>query len=931
MNPIKYIKIMFLSLLIYSATSTSILVSGQVAGQDSARISSKSVAYGIQPLWKISSSISSVSGEELEKSIVPNLANRLAGRINGLTVRQTNGEPGYDSPTLNIRGVNTFGSGSSILILIDGFEAPIDQLSPLEIESVEVLKDASATAMYGNRAANGVLLVTTKRGMTGPLKVNFNAIQGIHQMGRMPEFLGSYDYARLYNEGLLNDGLPEYYTTEDLEAYRTGSDPIFYPDVNWHDEVLRKTSSFSNYGLTFTGGNERVKYFGLVNSMASNGLLIKAGDLSEFSKNSKYSRINFRTNIDIELSDRFSTTFLIGGTIEDKSNPGNSESTDGIFDLIAAIPPNVFPVYASKDLFGGSNVYTNPLGNVLKTGYYTSNGRTLNTAAKFTQQLDFITSGLSASAAISFNTYFRSYSSKSRTYKRFAVSKDALGNKVMTGIGQETSLSGNESLSDQWRNFTVQGFLNYDRVFGIHDISAVLLANTDQYVVTGSDLAFKHAGYAGRFTYTNSSKYIGEFTFGYNGTENFPKGSRMGFFPAGSVAWIMTNEDFLRGNSVLSFLKIKGSYGLVGNADIGGQRFMYDQYWGGVGSYYFGTANTAVSTIAEGIIANPDVTWEKEKRINIGLEAIVRDRISFSLDVFRHERSDILTKPYLTVPQYLGLTIPDLNMGKVSVRGFEASLKFESSINSTLQYYAELNTWFARSKIIYNSEALQVNEYLYRTGRTVGQPFVLEAIGFFKDATDIQNSPRQIFTDVRPGDIKYKDQNSDGIIDQYDYFPIGYPTLPEFTGGLHSGLRFKGFDLDIFFHGVTNRSVYLSGSYFHAFQNNAKVTSYALGRWTPETASSATYPRLSASNNMNNFQPSSFWQRDGSFIKLRSLELGYSIPKSLTSRIMVSSARVFINGTNLFSIDHMDGLTDPEILTQYPSTRNYSLGLKLQF
>jgi TonB-linked SusC/RagA family outer membrane protein len=404
----------------------------------------------------------------------------------------------------------------------------------------------------------------------------------------------------------------------------------------------------------------------------------------------------------------------------------------------------------------------------------------------------------------------------------------------------------------------------------------------------------------------------------------------MGFFPAGSLGWIVSKEDFLSGSSLIDYLKIRGSYGVVGNADIGGQRFMYDQYWVSAGSYYFGTSNSSFSTTVQGTLANPDVTWEKEKKLNVGLEATLVDKIDLSLDVFSHNRYDILARPNQDVPDYLGLSKPDLNVGEVSNKGFEAMVRYNNGTTGDLQYYVQADLWYARNKIEYNSEALQVYDYQYRTGQRINQPFLLENIGFFSGQEDIDGNPRQIFTMVQPGDLKYKDQNGDDVIDQNDLFPIGYTDLPEITAGVHAGLKYKGFDLDIFFQGVTNRSVYWEGSYFWAFQNNAKISSIALGRWTQETASTATYPRLSASNNLNNFQPSSFWQRDGSYIKLRSLELGYTLPASMTDKVSISHARIFVNGTNLFSLDHMEGLTDPEILTGYPAVRIMTAGVRLE-
>lgn len=911
-------------------------VTGQ-DGQDTIVVVGKDektkIAFGTQPDWMVTGSTSSVKGTELRKSFTSNIANTLYGRLPGLTVMQGNNEPGVDSPILNIRGLGTFGEGKDIIFVVDGFlssQAYFEQLTPYEIESIELLKDASATAMFGNRAANGVLVVNTIRGKNGPLKIEFSAQYGIQNASRLPEFLGSYDYARLYNEGLANDGKQALYSVPDIEGYRTGSDPVLHPDVNWYEEVLREYAPASNYNLNFNGGNETVKYFVLLNATQWDGLYKKTGNLSEFSQNATYERYNFRTNVDIQLSNNLSATILLGGSVEDKTIPGIEENTGSQFGLMATVPPNSFPVYASHGMLGGNSLYANPLGEILQRGYVSSNGRTLQASFKLTEKLDMITPGLSISGASSFNTFFKTFSKKTKEYARYSASANELGEIILTQIGQNTSLEGNEDKSTQWKNIDVQAFINYNRIFGRNRLAAMLMSNYDAYSVTGKDLSFKNIGLAGRFTFSRSDKYIGEFSFGYNGTENFPKGSRFGFFPAGSLGWVVSNEEFLKDNSVFDYLKIRGSYGLTGNADIGGERFMFDQYYKNGTSYPFGTTNNNQTTVLELQLANPAVTWEKEKKFNIGVEMSLFNKFDVKVDFFNHNRDDILAQPYRDVPEYLGLTAPPLNVGEVNNKGFEASIRYNNRKSKNLQYFIEPNVWYAKNKIVYKSEKIQLFDYLYESGQPIDQPLLFEAIGFFKDRTDIDNSPRQIFTEVQPGDIKYKDQNGDNIIDQNDRYPVGNSKLPQLTLGLNSGLSYKGFDLDLFFQGVTNRSVYLDGKYFHAFQDDAKITSFALGRWTPETAATADYPRLSANNNQNNYQGSSFWQRDGSFIKLRSLEIGYTLPQRIVKKVKLSSTRVFLNGTNLFSLDHMEGFVDPEIRSGYPVLRSVSIGVNIQ-
>lgn len=890
------------------------------------------VAYGIQPKWMTTGAVSSVKGNEL-KSFVPNIANMLNGQIPGLVVQQWGCEPGADSPAMNARGVNTYGSGTGLFIVIDGFqstEAYFQQLTPQEIESITLLKDASATAIYGSKGANGVLLITTKRGTSDKIKINFSIQSGSQQPLRLPEFLGAYDYATLYNEALVNDGKSPFYTPMDLEAYKTGNDPIFHPDVDWYGTILRKAAPITNYNFTASGSNEYFRYFVLLNVLDDRSLYRKAGNVSDFSKNGTYTRYNFRTNIDVKLSKRLQGAVTLGGTIEDKTNPGTSENTSGMFDLMSSIAPNAFPVYVSTGMYGGNSMYSNPLGDLMQTGYTSYNGRSLQAIFQLKGDLGFITPGLSVNGAVGFNTYFKSYSKKSRQYARYSVDRDNADEIIYTTYGQNTSLAGDESSSSQWRDYSLQASLNYNRTFnGLHNIDAIYLGSYNDYVVTGTDLSYKNIAMGGRVTYSYDKRYIGEFSFGYNGTENFPKGHRFGFFPAGSLGWILSNEAFLKGNPILNYLKLRASYGIVGNDNIGGIRYMFDQYYDGYG-YHLGNSNNVQDGLVQGKLANPDVTWEKEKKFNVGFEATLVNKIDVSFDYFIQKRSNILSQPYRTVPDYLGISRPDINIGKVGNKGLETSIRYNGIGKKDLTYFVETSLWYAKNKVVYNAEAIQENEYLYGTGRIVGQPFVLEAIGFFKDEDDILKSPTQTFTDVRPGDIKYKDQNKDGKIDSNDYYPIGYTSMPQITLGLHGGITFKGFDMDIFFQGAANRTVYCGGKYYHAFQNDAKVSSIALGRWTPETAETATYPRLSSENNLNNYQASSFWQKNGNFLKLRSLEIGYTLPFQLSRKINLEKVRIFANGTNLFSLDHMDGFTDPETMSGYPALRTISFGLSIQ-
>lgn len=915
------------------------------------------IGYGMQPAKNVSSAISRVDGKDLRFFFNTNTANKLFGRLPGLTVSQNGNEDLENGPGLDYRGRNTFGSGGAILVLVDGFITDVNQfakLAPEEIASVALLKDASATAIYGARGANGVLLVTTVRGKISPLKVSFSTQNGFSTGTNVPKYLGSFDYARLYNEALINDKKAALYTQADLDAYANQSNPFLRPDVNWYNEVLRKTAPVSNYNLNLTGGNETVKYFVMLGSLNTHGLYKNFGDESDQSINSRFHRYSFRSNVDINVTKRFSAALSLGGTVEDKSNPA-AITTAGILNSLSRLPPNAFPVRNPNGTFGGTNSLTNPVADLLNNGAYTTNGRTLQSTLRVTQLLDMLADGLSASAAISFNTYFVSAEQSTNTVQRYSISSqnpDGTYN-YSTPFGTAPSpvlaISGNSP--DQYRNYAIQGSLNYAKVFGKHDISALAIFNADEINLRSQNNAiasdpFKHNSVGGRLTYVNNQKYIGEFSVSYMGSNNFPEGNRYGLFPAGSLGWIASNENFLKNSRVVNFLKFRGSYGLVGNDNIGGARYAFNQRYttgGASGNFFLGqTANQEVFGTAEAAIANTGITWEKEEKFNVGMEATLFKNFSITFDYFNHNRRDILAIPAADLPLYMGVIRSEFNVGKANNKGFETSLRYSSPDGKNVKFFLEPSLWYSKNKIVYNSEAIPAFPYLANTGLRIGQPRYLVDMGLFSQAeidefTTKRAAKQPTFAVPanyipQAGDIKYKDQNGDNVINDNDRFPVGDLDLPKFSAGLHTGVQFKGFDLDLFFQGVRGRTINLgsNSAYFYAFQNNGQVSDIALGRWTPATAATATYPRLSTTDNTNNYLSSTFWNRSGDFIKLRSAELAYTLNTNLIKKVKLSSAKIYINGTNLFSIDDFE-YGDPETFSGYPTLRTLSLGTRIQF
>ncbi|UCS91654.1 TonB-dependent receptor [Echinicola marina] len=883
------------------------------------------IAFGKIPSWKMSNAVGVIKNEEINRFNLSVLGNALYGKVNGLNVIQTSGEPGYESIGLNIRGQSSYNGGSPI-ILIDGFENPYDQLSVDEIESITVLKDAASTAMFGMRGANGVILINTKRGRNGKPKISFSAKTGLQMPVNIPHFLGAYDYAKLYNEALVNDNKPALYSDEALENYQNGNDPYLYPNVNWYNEVLKNSSPLTNYTADFSGGNDNVRYFTFLGVLKNEGHYKNTDSNRELNSNVNFLRYNFRSNVDINLTKSLVVSTDIAGRIEDRYSPGSGASS--IWGSMARTPSNAYPVYNPDGTYGGTAIYRdNPVGLVLGKGFAFRHTRELQATVRAANDFEALLPGLKASAAVSFSNSFRGNEDKNKNFPVYELSRNQEGEIIYNQFGQETSLTNSDNISDQWRRLNFQFNVDFNRKFNEHEINSKLFYHQDTYVINGNNVPFANQNLAGRLIYSYKEKYIGETTLAYSGSENFAKGNRFGLFPSISAGWIISNEDFLKSNTTLSFLKVRASYGLVGNASIGGRRFPYSQYYHSATGYRLGTSN--VNGIAEGSLVVSDVSWEKIKEMNIGLEASLWNKFYLNVDLFSEKRFDILGTRGGVIPAFIGIGLPSENIGSVRNNGIESELSYRNHVSNKINVDFGVMAAFTKSEILEMGEIVRPNSYQYRTGRSVGQPFGLEAIGFFNSEQEIQDSPIQTFGTVQPGDIKYKDQNNDGIIDQNDEVAIGRPDLPELVYAFHGNISYGKFFASFLFQGVANRSVYLNGPLVWAFQDYANAAPIAMGRWTPETAENATYPRLTTINNNNNYRFSSFWQRNGSFLKLRNVEVGYEIPTQLLNKIGLNGGRVFLNGNNLLSFDNLDNY-DAENISGYPNLKSYNIGVQIK-
>lgn len=885
-------------------------------------------------------SIASITTKDIKQSPVANIANALVGRLPGLISIQRSGEPGADAPDLYIRGLATLNSNAP-LITIDGVQkesSSLATLDPNEIESITILKDASATALYGVKGANGVIIIKTRRGKAGAPSMYASVQTSVSSPTRLPKYLDSYNYAMLSNEAYKNDnpnGTMPPYTQEALDAYKSGSDPYLYPNVDWLGKLL-KPSQMTRADFNVSGGSPRARYFVNIGYTQQNGNYNTEKN-EKYDPNIKYKRYNFRSNIDVDVDKDFSIGLSLFGAVENKNAPYTP--TSDIFNYAMKLPPNSSPIKYPIGNYGGASIRANPFLLLNKTGYTQSYNSSLSGMFTATRKMDFITKGLFLKGNYSFDGYFindfkRSMNERLAYYKGTGDLNDP---ESYTYAGADDPLSAPSSSYGQIRNIWMDFSVNYDRSFGDHDVTGLILANRTQRVVGGA-IPYVSQGLVSRLTYSFQSKYFAEFNAGFNGTDNFAKGKRYGFFPAVSAGWVISKENFLKDVRAIDFLKLRASYGLTGNDQLNGRRWLFVSEYQNAGGYSYGDPLNGTGGRQEGPMANPDVTWETAHKLNIGLEVkLLRDLIALNVDFFREHRNDILITRG-TVPSMIGVPssyLPPANMGEVVNRGFELELTHRYRIGD-FNYFIRANGSFSRNKILFMDEIDWPYDYLRRTGQSIGQLHGLTVIGFFKDQEDIDNSPRQFGT-VIPGDLKYKDLNGDGKIDANDEGPIGRSNVPQILYGLSAGFSYKDFDFSVLFQGAGNYNVIFSKEAAWEFYNGAKVMEQHLGRWTPETAATATYPVLHYGQNANNHRTSTFFLKNASYIRLKNIEIGYTFRNThLGKNTAFKTIRIFANGINLITWDKMGNNSfDPEApggsSYYYPQLRAINFGFSTDF
>ena len=896
---------------------------------------------------EISTAIDLVYSDKLEKSSLLNPAESLYGKLKGLMVLQNGGEPWNRNPTTYIRGVASLNS-NKILVLVDGFERELASLALLDIASVSVLKDGTDVSKYGLRGANGVVLVTTKRGQKESFKIGVSYDKGWNTPFRKPKFLDSYGYSQAVNQASALDGTVAPYTNEDLLDYKSGLKPYSHPNVNWWDATFRDFGVTNNVNTSFWGGGKSSAYFCSLNYQNDRGLIENFNLDNRYDNRMKYDRLNFRTNLDIELTN--TTKFIVdaSGYIGGTNEPNRRASS--IVNAVYTLPSALFPVQYESGVWGGSPFYdNNPVAGASSTGNYKPNDRSLYVNGKIVQDLGSWVKGLSGEVAIAYDSYASFFETNSKTYLyggvSFVKSPDPTdpSKTISTTIngkplGADNDLSNSQVFGDQIRHATGYGKINYEGKWNQNKVTASALYQEDKRVLDGQYKTFLRNNLVGSASYSYQNRYFIDGVVSYSGTNLLPKEGRFGFFPAVSGGWILSRENFLKNSTVLNYLKLRGSWGKSGNdilpTDSNGSTFnnLDEQFFSSSGSYFYGIGSVTNGAIREGRLAATGLTYESSEKINFGLNLELFNKLTVNVDAFQDKRTDIIFTTSGTVQTIVGITAPFNNSGKVLNKGIEGSLMYKDNIDK-LNFFIGGNFTYAKNKIINKNEEFRPYDYLRETGLPIGQRFGLESIGFFKDKADIESSPVQVFSQVNPGDIKYKDQNNDGFIDALDNIAIGHSaSTPELYYALNFGFEMEGFGLDMLFQGVANQTLYLNTkSVFWPLVGNTNIGEFSSNAWTPSTADTATLPRLTNLSNDNNYRANDIWFQSGNYLKLRQCEIYYNISQHFANKLKINKLKLYARGMNLFSIDNIN-IVDPESIgVSYPTLSSYHLGFTIEF
>ena len=910
------------------------------------------VAYGTQKKQSVVGSISSTTSDELKQMGTPNLSNALAGMVSGITFTVASGQPGLDDASLFIRGVSTFSGDSSPLVLVDGVERDYSQVDPEDIAQLSVLKDASATAVYGVRGANGAILITTKRGSKNTPKLSLNYTMTLSQPTRMPEFLGSYEHALLRNEALANDNAPLAFSEEDIEHYRTGDSPYTHPDNDYVNDFIRKVSPMHKLNVGVRGGTENVRYYVALSGLDQEGIYKTYSD-SRYDSNAGYKRINLRANLDFSLTKTTDLSLDLNGRLEQwRSIRGSDLENDDVFENMYTTPPMFYPYTLPDGSYGqGSEATINLLALLKECGNTKMTSNTLEGTIKLNQRLDFITPGLSVRGAVSFNSYYDLGTAITYTpaYYRYVPGEDA-DSWTKTEASPETnptisSMAGN----GHRKRMNYEAAIDYSRNFGNHALGGLLLYNINR-TTRNSALPQAFLGYAARATYGYRGTYLFEANLGYNGSDQFAEGHRYALFPSFAVGYVVSNEKFMqKASKWLTYLKLRGSYGAVGNDKIGTSRFLYLQTYDKTSNgYFFGTdaAFGGQAILKEGALGNENVTWEIGKKSNVGVEMTFFDALSLTVDLFDEHRENIFTSRQ-TTPKTLGVDSAKENIGRVMNRGFEVEASFHKKFQNGLVWRTGGMVSYSKNKVLYKDEVEPKYEYLRQTGKAINQFFGYTVLRYYlpDDFVEIDGKrvlnpelPQpQLGAEVQPGDFMYEDLNGDGVIDVYDKGPIGFSNVPQIVYNFSQSLKYKGFDFTVLLQGVSNVSKLMTKSLYEPQREKGRFQTIHLYRWTEErwaNGEEIRYPRLSSNTNNHNQTTNTFFLKRGDYLRLKNIELGYTFNKKQLALFGIQSLRVYVSGNNVFTWSDITNF-DPELGESsgyfYPQMKLWNVGVNINF
>ena len=906
--------------------------------------SSEKVNYGFglqQTNAESTGAVSTVYAENIDKSSAFSIGNSLYGNVLGLTTMQSTGVVWEQMPSMYIRGLKTLNGNNGILLVVDGLERDnnwqaLKYITPEEVESVSVLRDAAALALYGYRGVNGVVNIVTKRGKYDTREINFSYDHAFNYMTRKPELADAYTYASALNEALTNDGKQVRYSQNELNAFKNGTSPYLYPNVNWWEEVFRDRGASDIATLSFRGGSTKMRYYTMMNLQNNRGFIKNFDTNADYSTQEKYSKANFRTNLDIDLSPKTKMQANIMGILTEFSRPGMG--SDNLISKLYQLPSAAFPIRTESGLWGGNTTWGenwNPVALTEGRAYSKGHTRGLYADMSLRQDLSSLTKGLGASVRIGYDNLASYWENHTKGYKYGMASVASWENGLpiageeITG-GKDTEMSGDSKLDWQYRAFNFQMNVDWQRQFGVHSLYSMLLYTYKYDNAKGINNTFyrQNAGWYTHYGFKN--RYFADFTLMASASNLLAPDHRWNVSPTVGLAWLISNEKFMQSQNVVDFLKLRASFGMLNTDNIPGNGYWNETVGGGNG-YPINNNFGGDGGWHEGRLASVNGTTEKAYKYNAGVDATLFKGLTLTVDGFYERRSDIWVSSDGQNSAVLGASGSYVNAGIVDSWGTEIGANYYKKMGNV-----ELNLGgtftYNRSKIIEMLEEPAAYDYTRSTGNPVGQIFGLQAIGYFVDQADIDNSLPQQFGPVKAGDIKYKDMNGDKVINSDDRVAMGYnSTCPEIYYSFSLGLEWKGLGFSAQFQGVGNYTAILSGTYYHPLVDNTTISNYVYrNRWTPETPN-ARFPRLTTETVDNNLQTSSLWLADRSFLKLRNCEVYYKLPSSWLNRFWVKNAKVYVRGVDLLCFDSIDQL-DPEAMNNsYPATRSIHVGLSVGF